>query len=336
MKKRFALLLAFVAGSSVVDAAVRTVSNSGFPAQFTTITAAITASANGDTIYIYGSGVVYANFTLAKSLTLIGQASWPMAPAVSPQINTGTLSPGAEGSRIIGMQFNSAINVNCDDILIERCRVDGAVTMGGTGTRNNLELRHNYLQYVTLNNMENALIRNNIFNYGCTTLNTVRVSDKNTVTIQNNLVIQPSNSCGSTSFNISNATITNNILWGSGATLGSSLCYVAHNITWQTNNTGIPAGNIIGPGNLLGVDPLFTNAPDRISTNTYDHSLQALSPGKDAGLDGTDIGIFGGTLPWPNYLGLPRLPMVTSLTSTNSTIAVGGSLNVQIEGTKVD
>ncbi|MBL0132006.1 MAG: hypothetical protein IPP43_13645 [Chitinophagaceae bacterium] len=70
-----------------VNATIRTVSNNpGTIAQFNTIQAAVDVSLSGDSIYVHGSPVTYASFTIAsKQLTIIG-------PGFAPDKDLGFLT----------------------------------------------------------------------------------------------------------------------------------------------------------------------------------------------------------------------------------------------------
>ncbi len=58
--------------SIFVNATIRTVSNSPATlAQFSTIQAAVNASASGDTIYVHGSPNAYATFTITNKQLVI-------------------------------------------------------------------------------------------------------------------------------------------------------------------------------------------------------------------------------------------------------------------------
>src|SRR5688572_6960344 len=76
--KKLVVLAMYVLYSLPVLGAVRTVSNNPTrPAQYTTFSAAQTASAVGDTIYVYGSPFTYPDFTVTKRLVLIGAGYSP-------------------------------------------------------------------------------------------------------------------------------------------------------------------------------------------------------------------------------------------------------------------
>src|SRR5689334_2190928 len=76
--KKLQVLIVSMLFSLPAFASVRTVSNNPTrPAQYTTFAAAQTASAAGDTIYIYGSPFTYPDFTVTKRLVLIGAGYSP-------------------------------------------------------------------------------------------------------------------------------------------------------------------------------------------------------------------------------------------------------------------
>lgn len=333
------LLLCALATSQMLNATVYTVSNNGYPAQYGTIAEGINAASDGDTLYISASGTVYNGVSLSKSLTLIGQTAFAPAGGFSVMLSSLQLNPGAEYSKIVGLNVQYYLYVYCDNVLIERCKLGYSIQMGGSGTRNGLVIRHCYLSSIALNNMSNVVIANNVF-VDTNSSQMIMNSNKSTVAITNNLFIGV-NAGWMSLHAISNAIVNNNIFWGAGANPYSSVtgCVFSNNITYGLNpgaTDSLPFGTNIGTGNLNGVDPLFTNAPDQTFNTAYDYALQAASPGHLAGTDNTDIGIFGGSLPWPNNFGYPRLPRVTLFNITNSSIPVGGSLNVQAKARKQD
>lgn len=79
-----------------------------------------------------------------------------------------------------------------------------------------------------------------------------------------------------------------------------------NNVTFNVADPLLPPLNSgtntnTGSGNLQNTNPLFTNVP--VNTNwssSLDFRLQASSPAKNAGTDGTDIGITGGAYPVTN------------------------------------
>ncbi len=333
-------LLFCLATSQLLHATVRTVSNEpGYPAQYTTVADAIAAAAAGDTLYLTGSGTSYGTIYLAKPLTIIG-AGYNNGSAATT-VGSVFCRVGSTGSKLIGLYVaGSHIYPTSDgpntNILIERCRfystqnpgysmdglvikncvIDGPVNLGSDWT--------------------NVLITNNLLigsNYYYN--NSISGSTSPSVLISNNVF---SISAGYALQNIQYAVVSNNIFYGGGpANNGALNCAFNNNISYQTPDDALPPTGNVGAGNLVGVDPLFVNVPDANGNLSYDYHLQAGSPGKNAGTDGTDIGLYGGGAPLVGALdGVARIPLVTTFNLLNSSIGLGGSLNVQIAGSKHD
>jgi hypothetical protein len=110
------------------------------------------------------------------------------------------------------------------------------------------------------------------------------------------------------SHSLTDAIVANNIFYGCAPIMASSQASFfernsfVNNISFGTGidalpPTGTGIGNT-GSGNKPGEDPLFVNAPYNTAySSTMDFNLQASSPAKNAGSDGTDIGITGGAYP---------------------------------------
>ena len=99
--------------------------------------------------------------------------------------------------------------------------------------------------------------------------------------------------------------VTNNIFYGfaPNSAFGTfERNTYTNNISIGTTNNALPpagtgTGNT-GSGNKPGENPLFVNAPlNTAYTGNEDFNLQASSPAKNAGFDGTDMGITGGGYP---------------------------------------
>ncbi len=118
--------------------------------------------------------------------------------------------------------------------------------------------------------------------------------------------------------------VTNNIFYGSSPKPSASFPFERNTYTnnlsvGNADNTlppvGTGSGNT-GSGNIVGQDPLFVNAPFNTAwAGNEDFRLQAASPAKNAGFDGTDLGITGGAYPVTGgnvTLGLPSIPLITT------------------------
>jgi hypothetical protein len=286
-----------------VNAKVWTVNNKDTNnADFDKIQSAINSNAvaEGDTLYIEGSPVMYEGFTSIKKIVIIGPGYFLNKNQNSANVDIAFVSEakfsaGSEGSVIIGITFNynsySGINVDADNILIERCYLSGTIDLydGVSGTI----IKNNYLRsIVTFNSyttFSNAVVLNNIIIGGMET------------------------NTGST-FSI----FDNNILTGINYTLSSQT--FRNNII--TNGSGTFKINSANKTNNIAANSLFFNDPKNYDIkNTSDlfvggdspdgkYVLSVNSYAKGKGHDGKDCGIFGGENPYV-LSGLPTTPVIT-------------------------
>lgn len=339
MKKLF-IVTACCFSASFLQAKVLTVSNnSNSPGQYTALQPAITAAAAGDTIYIHGSASSYGNVSINKRLVLLGTGHKPSKsnPLVSEigdiQLDSLPSVSGASGTKIIGFKINHLTGYlqtgGTKNVLVSRNYfIPGGVKVTITGT--GWVLQNNIISFASVNvkNNANVIIRNNIFNGS-----SVITSNQPTVMIANNIFF--ASSTPASFITVSNALIANNIFSGStpkGANVDNNT--FSNNLTYQTPYDTIPFGTNTGSGNFVAQNPLFTNVPLNSFNYSYDFSLQATSPGKNAGTDGTDIGIYGGAMPFTDMTGSPAIPQIKSLLLLNPVIPVGDSLRVVIKAKK--
>ncbi|MBI3500294.1 MAG: hypothetical protein HY063_00720 [Bacteroidetes bacterium] len=302
MKKFYFLLICL--SPFFGKATVITVSNAAnSPGQFTNLQTAINSAAVGDTLYVHGGGTSYGNINIKKRLTLIGTGHNPQKanPAVAQfgivQLDSLSNASGASGTKIIGFKLNEVLGYSggTKNVLVSRnyFTSSSAAKINVTGSGWTIENNIINPTSVTVNNKANIVIRNNIFN-----ASTITISTSSTVVITNNIFFQTSTASAFT--NVSNALITNNIFSGStphGTNVNANV--FDNNITYQTANDSIPFGTNTGTGNFISQNPQYVNAPSNTFNYSYDYSLAATSPGKNAGTDGTDIGVFGGPSPSP-------------------------------------
>jgi hypothetical protein len=133
--------------------------------------------------------------------------------------------------------------------------------------------------------------------------------------------------------NVKNMVVENNIFYGAYPTGGSGCAF--------TNNIGylcpeMPGAGNIGSGNMNNTNPQFVNFPllGGGFDWSYDFHLQSTSPGINAGTDSTDVGIYGGMLPF-DVGANPHFPQMMTLTLPNgSSVPAGGTLNVHFTARK--
>ena len=336
--KKISTLLFITCSFFAVGAKVRTVSNNpGSPGQYTSLQTAIDSSSAGDTIYVHGSAITYGSVTIKKRLTLIGTGNKPnktntlVAEVINIQLDSVAGISGASGTRIVGFKLTFVagyiggtknVDIRRNYFVAGSTKIN--ITGSGWSLTNNIISAGN----VNANNNANLIIQNNIFDNSFPLM-----SNQATVVINNNIFTGAST--GFALNNIYNALIANNIFTGpSPRAANVNNCQFNNNITYQTSADTIPFASNTGSGNLVAKNPLFTNVPTNTFNYSYDYSLSAASPGKNAGTDGKDIGVYGGTMPFADLTGTPAIPQIKSISILNPVIPAGDSLQVIIKAKK--
>ena len=133
--------------------------------------------------------------------------------------------------------------------------------------------------------------------------------------------------------------IANNIFYGSAPAAGSvANCTYNNNISLSPYNPGsgndlMPPngqGTNIGINNINDQDPLLTAITPGGTTSwdfAFDLRLQSGSPGKNAGTDGTDMGVYGGTYPWDLE---PAIPIIETF-NTSAVVPQGTNLSLTVK-----
>lgn len=337
MNKYF-LLAALVGYTFQSRAGVLTVNNkAGGPGQYTSLQTAIDSASAGDSIYVHGSSTSYGNVTVKKRLNFFGTGHNPnktnnqVSELGIVQLDTLAGVSGASGSKFTGFKLNRISGYSgsggTKNILIRRSYfISGGTKVTVTGTGWMLENNIISGSSVNANNHGVLTIRNNIFN-ACNVI----TSNQPTVLISNNIFF----GTGPAFNTLSNAIITNNIFSGAtpkGTNVNTNT--FNNNLTYQTTYDTIPFGTNGGSANLVAQNPLYTNVAANSFSYAYDYTLQATSPGKNAGTDGKDLGIYGGAMPFVDMTGSPALPLMQSITILNPMIEVGDSLKVIIKARK--
>ncbi|WP_210487146.1 hypothetical protein [Rufibacter aurantiacus] len=327
--KKIILLITVALFLGELQAKVLTVSNrAGNSAQYKTVPAAITAAAAGDTIYIHGSETSYGDVTIDKKLTLMGTGHNPKKElALVSTLGTVTVDAfngGASGTSLIGLRIGSVSNATYGqkDVTIKRCRIDSYIYAFGStgGISTNWIIENCIFPYVQISNdktnVYNFLIRNNIITQG--------LYGTHTCVIDNNVFIGSSAAFSDVHY----AIIQNNVFYGA-TPKGAANSTFNNNITFSPSDSALPYGTNGGSLNKVNVDPKFTKFTANVGFS-YDHDyrLQASSPGKNAGTDKTDIGIYGGI--GFSETGEPPVPVVRVFTILNGVVAPNGKLNIKI------
>ena len=208
----------------------------------------------------------------------------------------------------------------------------------------NVIIRNNLLLFGIIFNSTNPgsnIITNNIIYGGIH----VVADGTNTIITNNNFIASSGGDSGFKS-RLRDCIVTNNIFYGStpsistGGTTSSNFQrnVFTNNLVFSTGDDTMPptgggAGNS-GTGNITGVSPSFTNVPLLNTWSSgYDFTLQGGSAAINAGSDGTDIGISGGSYPFPttNLVLKTTAAPVIQILNTSTVINPGDNLPVRIK-----
>jgi len=295
------------------------------------VDAAIADADKGDTIYITGSTTAYSGFTLDKRLVIIGagyivsgtQYNWPTKVG-NIYIST---SYTATGSIIKGMSAGSiwqnGNGVASNNITLERM-LCGSIGIVGS----NWIIKNNIIGNIGIGYNNNVTISNNIIS------GSISGSDKPSVVIINNILIG-----GSYMNGVSYSVFANNIMVNPTnipAFSGGQNTYNKNLLVYnaETDYKPFPPTGNTGGDNKNTTDAIFTQKIPIASVGTptdYLWMLKATAVGKNWGTDGTDVGIYGGSYPMPNFTGVINMPQIVSFNILNSVIPANGTLNIELK-----
>ena len=325
--KNSIILLALVLVSATATAQLRfVVQNAGGATVYESFASALAASQQGDTLYLPGGTFNIANATIDKKITMIGVGHYPAYTQPTNRTElTGNINllAGADSSQFHGfyltgnfMWGTSAVNQMVNKITISRCNVNAiALSSGGNpSTSEQILISENVVRGAIVGRYaQNVLIEKNIV-YNISYFNN-NVLINNNVVFTNDFCLDYITSC----------TVQNNVIVG-GA--GSYLFYNSSANTVQNNlfvNTYAE-----GSGNIdkQSLESIFVNYSGGAFSYEHDFHLKETSPGKNAGTDGNDIGIYGTVTPYKEGA-VPFNPHITDeeiATRTDSQ----GKLNVKV------
>jgi hypothetical protein len=342
MKKPFISLVVAIAASFSMSATTHTVSNNsglpGSPGQYLTVTAAISAASNGDTILVQPSSATYPGFSINKSLVIIGAGYNPQTTNnLSSRISsTIEFSNGSSNSKLIGLLINANITWTntfpVSNFTIERCHI-GYMSMGDAG---NVLVERNIIDgTLTIGYNNGCIIRNNILRNAIIDY----YNDPISVAIKNNIFL-----CQGTPLaGMKNDLIENNIFYGSFPAPGDNNQTCTFNNNYVFGSSTFPYGTNIGSGNITNTNATF---PSYVCGQTFAYTSDLRPVGGHAcingGTDGTDIGITGGASPFYIYpapypmTGEPKIPQIREIVIPVSSVPSGGTLNINVKARKRD
>lgn len=335
----FSFLLLLFSTSTLAAQDLIAVQNGNTPSFYSDLSEAIDNAVAGDTLYIPGRnysindtinkpihliGVgINPNFTNATGITTIAATSF-----VIPQLVFGD---NADGGSITGIHFTtnyyngnpySNINVEANaiisDFLIDRCYFGSNVS----GNFSNSLIKQNIFRH--RNNFYpeygNSVITNNIF---CD-----RSNNFTNCLVSNNIFLTGAQYYQAIS--ATNSLIENNILPPNYAFNNISNCNIRNNVNSSNgvSGTNIKTGNFNDNADLTTIFILYNSVTDAINF-TADFHLPNGSPYNNGGIDGKDVGIYGGRFPWKDG-SVPFNPHIVTKDIAGSTDE-NGNLPINIE-----
>jgi hypothetical protein len=332
------LLCFFLLAFSMANATVLTVNNNNpSPGQYTNFLSAYIAANIDDTLYLNGSPNSYGYQSIDKRITIIGSgfAPYKQLPLTS-KIDKFTFYTGSENTKIIGLiilntiEFPSwayATNINFENcswqshsfpafdlkadvkVNLRGCLIERDYLASEIQSRDfELNMENCVLEcklgnsYVYLTGLiSNCLFMGNGSNTFC--------ENASNLIIQNSIFLGVSPQI--TSYNYQ-TTAYNNLVYGA-----------------QNNNfnTTISLGNV-------NADPLFVSAFGLFYGYNpgNDYHLLSSSPGHLAGIDGTDIGLYGGAKYFNKY-GEPGIPQIRAFNVPAGPVPAGSTITIDFTST---
>ncbi len=372
MKKVFFLVVALIATINAFST-VRTVSsNPATLGQFSTIQTAIDASADSDTVYVYGSPNSYAIFTIQdKKITVIGPGwspdkNLPLTATVDGATLRNSPAGGSpDGSEFHGLIFSTTVRASANNVSGDlavnnlrfiRCQFNGAVNWDLASSGFLIEgcIFYNTLNFSGSLTYQNFLFQNNLFFLQvCCISNTINaLTNSVNVRFDHNLFTSSNNSSGGTvsifNSNCRFLTLSNNIF--NQANVGNNVSFstftnnITNNITLNSSNATSNAtpwavnSNVDGGGNVANTSPGMV---DQATINNGNSSPNvnftiASGPANNSGSDGKDMGLLfdaTGSLNWTNSRN-SRVPRIFSMNITTPTVTPGGNLSVTVDARK--
>lgn len=283
------------------------------------------AARSGDTIYLPGGNLPYPA-TIDKSVTIFGAGHYPNATlATNRTVLNGnlTIKENADNLHLEGIELTGGLffsnNHKVDGVVIKRCRIN-SVTYSGGGTTpciNNTIRECVINAHIDFSNAKSSLFSNNII--GST------INNGSELGISNNILLY--NSYHNFN-NVDNSSISNNIFFQPNMNYIHTACELS---TFSNNIfTGIPpvgSNSFVNNHNSVVITGLFVNQTGNAFDYTHDYHL--VSPGTYLGLDGNQVGIYGGLFPFKESA-VPVNPNIVSKTIAPQTTA-GGELNIQVQ-----
>lgn len=291
---------------------------------------AYTAAVANDTIYLPG-GTFAPPTNFDKKITVFGAGHYQTATVATGKtfINGNVvLKENADNFYLEGVEVNGDFtfsnNESVNQVVVKRCKINGSLNVVG-----NL-----------------SFPSTNFGLFGSVIIGTIDLVNAQNVLISNSIIQgRVLNSIGNALNN--NILLTEYVVYGSEAVINGDNNQVNNNIFRKINYANLIVGNgniasnnlcaLVTPsfgtlptvsGNYFGITQttIFINQTGATFNYTHDYHLQNTT--SYLGLDGTQVGIYGGLFPYKEEA-IPINPHIESKTIAPQTNA-SGELNIQV------
>jgi hypothetical protein len=334
------LFIPFFASATIIR-----VNNTGAagPSVETSLITAIAGASVGDTIIVEHSSLVYdsgSTISVDKDITIFGTGYFladnaqTQADTKQAIIDAVEFVGASAGAEIAGLEIGD-VTINVNSITVHRCNITGQVQIGATGNVIGAGLSQNFIK----SSQGDALVRvidatnffvqaNYIHNTNSGGTNNMRVEGTSSGLVLNNLFYgDPENI-------FKNGFVQNNIFEESEIDVVSSTgITVEHNMcktTFLTDDYPLEF-NISLDFAVTSIDPDSVLCHTDLAGVSRDGEFQLNglwpcpgNPACNAGADGNDIGMFGGTRAYV-LSGMPPIPSVFEYSGSATGTNTGGT-----------
>jgi hypothetical protein len=351
MISKLSTLFIFTFLTLKVNASILLVNNTpGGPGQYTQINDAMAAAVNGDTIYVSGSTITYADATINKNITLIGPGCFAQKEvSLKAKVISLTLISNISNVKISGFYFEQigatgASNINNLDISYNNFNdgywyfFDGLINCLNWNIHNNVfsgyepGSANTAYRISSAGGCANFAVQNNIYHWNQLDQVIKGFNFPNGI-IQNNTFISAIQTSHQIFSTVSDAIIQNNIFYNCNPTLGVTNGTYNNNISFSTAGA-LP---VMGGNNIDNIDPLLVNVNTATGFSiAHNYNVQTSSLAHNAGSDGKDIGYYGGI----NVIDLTptgeiyNIPVIRQMLIQNLNVPQSGNVNVKVRSTK--
>lgn len=172
MRKTIVTLVALCAAMAVHATVLRVSNVSGSTAPYSTVQAALSAAAEGDTIMLDASAKKYQwgrDEKVTKRVVIIGPGYWLQDNGIVQEgsqracIENYSFTIAADGVVVIGVWFDSFLEIakNCKNVIIKRCNIRSGAGLGSNADR--CVFHQNYIRGDITDGGSYHQITNNIF-----------------------------------------------------------------------------------------------------------------------------------------------------------------------------